>query len=51
MGMTDRNIYQLGEHKFERTDSKGREEEWSWVVTPETVMALQEYHLQAINNK
>jgi hypothetical protein len=46
MGMTEQNIYQLGTHTHKRIDSRGREEEWTWEITPEAVIALQAYHLK-----
>ncbi len=42
------NIYSLGEHALNRTDSKGRDEQWSWVITPEAIMALQTLHTPSI---
>jgi ligand-binding SRPBCC domain-containing protein len=34
----------MAERTYTRTDSKGREEVWSWDETPEVVAALKELH-------
>ena len=45
MTLNTTDIYTLGLHTFKKIDSKGHEQEWTWTVTPETVMALQTLHL------
>ena len=45
------DIYQLGTHTHKKVDSKGREEEWSWEVTPDTIIALQTYWARVRENK
>ena len=39
------DIYTLGLHTFKKIDNKGHENEWTWAITPEAVMALQTLHL------
>ena len=34
-----------------KTDSKGREEEWSWEETPEVVAAVKQLHATIAANK
>lgn len=36
---------------FTKTDSKGREEEWSWEETPEVVAAVKQLHATIAANK
>ena len=43
--MTETNIYKLGTHTYKTIDGNGREEEWSWEITPEAITALQAVHL------
>ena len=43
------DIYQLGTHTHTKIDSKGREEEWSWEITGDAIIALQTYWARARN--
>ena len=43
--MTQESIYSVGTHTHTKIDRHGHEETWSWVVTPETITALQTYYL------
>ena len=36
---------------YKKTDSKGREEEWSWEETPEVVAAVKQLHATIAANK
>ena len=36
---------------FKKTDSKGREEEWTWEETPEVVAAVKQLHATIAANK
>ena len=36
---------------YTKTDSKGREEEWSWEETPEVVAAVKQLHATIALNK
>ena len=36
---------------FTKTDSKGREEEWTWEETPEVVAAVKQLHATIAANK
>lgn len=36
---------------WEKTDKKGRTEEWSWEVTPETLTALAHYYEVVAKNR
>ena len=36
---------------FKKTDSKGREEEWTWEETPEVVKAVKQLHATIIKAK
>tara|TARA_R100000027_G_scaffold38681_1_gene28568 strand:- start:396 stop:542 length:147 start_codon:yes stop_codon:yes gene_type:complete len=36
---------------YKKTDSKGREEEWTWEETPEVVAAVKQLHATIAQNK
>jgi len=36
---------------YKKTDSKGREEEWTWEETPEVVAAVKQLHATITQNK